>query len=230
MNAFLRAARLPIPLLVIAFYSITYLSAEPLPLKQAVQLALTHSTSATAVDADFQHAFASYREAHNQYLPQLVVGSSLGESWGFPLTLEGSAPSIVNITSQSALINPALRDFTRAAKTEWQASGYQTREEHSRITENTVQTYAELSKWQALLPHLTEQMEEALKMEDLVNQRVEEGVDNPLSRNQAKLTTARARLSLTQARGSIDILTNRLSQLTGMPASSIEIVPASVPA
>jgi outer membrane protein TolC len=153
MNASLRAARLPIPLLVIALYSITYLAAEPLPLHQAVQLALKHSTSATAADADFQHAFASYQEAHNQYLPQLVVGSSLGESWGFPLTLEGSAPSIVNVTSQSALINPALRDFTRAAKTEWQASGYQTHEQHTQITENTVQTYAELSKWQSLLPH-----------------------------------------------------------------------------
>jgi outer membrane protein TolC len=122
-----------------------------------------------------------------------------------------------------------LRDFIHAAKTEWQASGYQTQEQRSQITQDTVLTYAELNKWQSLLPHLSEQMEEALKMEDVVNKRIQEGVDNPLLRNQARLITARARLTVTQARGSIDILLNRLSQLTGMPASSIEIVPDSIP-
>lgn len=230
MNAFLRVARLSISLCVIPLCAIGVLTAEPLPLKQAVELALKHSTGAASVDADFQHAYASYREAHNQYLPQLVVGSSLGETWGFPLSLEGSAPSIVNVTSQSALINPSLRDFIHAAKTEWQATRYQTQEQRSQIIQDTVLTYAELNKWQSLLPHLSEQMEEALKMEDVVSKRIQEGVDNPLLRNQARLVTARARLTVTQAHGSIDILVNRLSQLTGMPASSIEIVPDSIPA
>jgi outer membrane protein len=229
MNAFLRAARLSLLLPLIIFSSILDLAAEPLPLKQAVELALKHSTSAAAAEADSQHAFASYREAHNQYLPQLVVGSSLGDSWGFPLSLEGSAPSIVNVTSQSALLNPALREFIHAAKTEWQASSYQGKEQRQQIMQDTVLTYAEINKWQTQLSYLNEQLDSALKMEQIVNQRIQEGVDNPLLRNQALLTTARARLSITQARGAIDILTNRLSQLTGMPVASIEIVPESIP-
>ncbi|HMG99858.1 MAG TPA: hypothetical protein VK555_00530, partial [Terriglobales bacterium] len=73
------------------------LVAEPLPLQRAVQLALSHSTASGAASADEQRAFASYHEARNQYLPQAIVGSGLGASWGFPLTLEGSAPSIINV-------------------------------------------------------------------------------------------------------------------------------------
>src|SRR6202035_2489203 len=81
------------------------LSAEQLPLKRAVELALAHSTTMQASQIDAQRAFASYHEARYQYLPQLTVGSGLGKSCGYPLSLEGSAPSLVNTTAQSALIN-----------------------------------------------------------------------------------------------------------------------------
>ncbi len=53
----------------------TRLSAEPLPLKRAVELALAHSTTAAAANADEQRVFASYREARNQYIPQFMLGS-----------------------------------------------------------------------------------------------------------------------------------------------------------
>ena len=66
MNAFLRAARLSRPWLLIVSFCMANLAAEPLPLKQAVQLALKHSPSAAGAEADSQHAFATYREAHNQ--------------------------------------------------------------------------------------------------------------------------------------------------------------------
>jgi outer membrane protein TolC len=51
-----------------------------------------------------------------------------------------------------------------------------------------------------------------------------------MARNQARLTTARARLHISEARGAADILRNRLAQFTGLPPSSIETVPDSVPA
>ena len=71
-------------------------AAEPLPLKRAVELALTHATATGIASADTQHAFSAYHESRNNYIPQLVLGSGLGKSWGFPLSLEGSAPSIVS--------------------------------------------------------------------------------------------------------------------------------------
>jgi len=202
---------------------------EQLPLKQAVQLALAHSTTIEASHLDEQRAFASYHEVRNQYLPQLAVGSGLGKSYGYPLSLEGSAPSIVNATAQSALFNPALRDFVRAARTEWQESTIQTKDQRSQVIEETVLSYVELSKWEALMAPLSHQYEEALKMEQTVNQRVLAGVDNPLIRNQARLNAARIYLHISQAQGAIDVLRNRLSQLTGLPAAAVETVPESIP-
>jgi outer membrane protein TolC len=206
------------------------LAAEQLPLKRAVELALAHSTTMQASQIDEQRAFASYHEARNQYLPQMTVGSGLGKSYGYPLSLEGSAPSIVNTTAQSALINPSLRDFVRAAKAEWQESTVQTKDQRQQVIQDTVLSYAELSKWETLMTHLSHQYEDALKMEQTVNKRVLAGVDTPLIRNQARLNAARVYLHISQAQGAIDVLRNRLSQVTGLPAAAIETVPESIPA
>ena len=191
-----------------------------MPLKRAVELALSHSTTAAAANADEQRVFASYREAKNQYIPQLVLGSGLGKSWGYPLSLEGSAPSIVNFNAQSALINPSLRDFVRAAKTDWQAATVQTKDQRAQVIQDTVLSYAELGKWEALAAHLSEAHAAALKTEELVAERIKEGVDNALMQDKAHLTTARLRLRLAEAQGAIDVLQNRLSHLTGLPAAS----------
>jgi outer membrane protein len=216
--------------LIVLFLLSSGLMAEPLPLKRAVELALSHSTTTEAAGADEQRAYAAYQEARNQYLPQFILGSGLGKSWGFPLSLEGAAPSIVNLTTQSALINPSLRDFVRAAKTDWQAATIQSKDRRNQVIQDTVLSYAELSKWEAALDHLRQEQADALKMEQIVHQRIQEGVDSELARNKARLTTARVRYRMAEAQGAADVLRNRLSQLTGLPAASIEAVPESMPA
>jgi outer membrane protein len=205
------------------------LSAEPLPLRRAVELALSHSTTAVSAELEQQRTFASYHEARNQYLPTVVVGAGLGASWGFPLSLEGAAPSIFNVNAQSALLNPALRDFVRAAKTEWQASSIQTKDQRNQVIQDTVLYYAELNKWETSLNRLQEEHANALKMQQIVNERIQEGIDSALMRNKAQLTTARLRLRLAQTQGAIDVLRNRLSHLTGLPASAIVTISDSIP-
>src|SRR5947208_12837057 len=109
-------------LLGVFFATDTRAAAEPLTLRRAVQLALTHSTAMAQASADEQRVFASYQEARNQYVPQVVAGAGIGDSWGYPLSLEGSAPSLFSVSAQSAVINPALRDYVHAARTEYDAT------------------------------------------------------------------------------------------------------------
>lgn len=204
--------------------------AEPVALKRIVELALSHSTTTAEADAAAQRAYAAYHESRDQYLPSLMVGSGLGWTYGYPLSLEGSAPSIVNTTAQSSLINAALRDFVRQAKTEYQASTVERKDQREQVIQDAAVSYAELSKWEALQAHLSEDYAAALKMEQYVNERIQEGVDSPVARTQARLSTARVYLHLSQAQGSIDVLRSHLSQLTGLPASEISTVPESIPA
>src|SRR5260370_29689733 len=67
-------------------------------------------------------------------------------------------------------------------------------------------------------------------MEKAVTERMQEGVDRAVDLNKAKLVAARMRLHRAEARGSADVLRRHLSTLTGLPVSSIELAPETIPA
>jgi len=204
-------------------------SAEPLTLKHAVELALAHSTATGISTAEVQRAGASYRETRDNYIPQLVFGSGLGKSWGFPLSLEGSAPSIFNINAQSAIWNPALQQFVRATRTEWQAATLQSKDQRAQLIQDTVLSYAELNKWEQRMGRLQQEEAAANKFEEAMAERVKEGIDSPVERTKARLTAARAHLRSVQAQGSADVLRQHLAKLTGLKPSEIQIASESIP-
>jgi outer membrane protein TolC len=208
----------------------TSLLAEPVPLKRMVELALTHATTSAIAAADEQHASAAYRELHNNYVPQVTAGAGLGYSYGFPLSLEGSAPSLFNINAQSALFSPGLSGFLKAARTESTAASFKSRDQRNQVIQDVVLSYAELQKWEQRLLRLHDTGAESQKMQSAVAQRVKEGVDSEMEGTKARLSTARVRLRIAEAEGSADVLREHLSKLTGLPSSSIETDADSLPA
>jgi len=208
----------------------TSLLAEPLTLHRAVDLALKHATGISIAAADEQHASASYRELRNSYIPQLNAGAGIGWSDGFPLSLEGAAPSLFNVNAQSALINPALKDFIRAAQSDVTVSNLHIKDERNQVIQDTVLSYAELEKWQQRLTRLHEVEAAEEQMQSAVEERIKAGVDSEIEGTKAHLSVARVHLRLAEAIGAADVLRERLSRLTGLPVASIEIDPDSVPA
>jgi outer membrane protein TolC len=217
-------------LLAVLVFPPASLLAEPVTLHRAVELALKHATGAGISAADEQHASASYRELRNSYIPQLIAGAGIGWSDGFPLSLEGAAPSLFNVNAQSALINPALKDFIHAAQSDVTVSNLHTKDQRNQIVQDTVLSYAELVKWQQRLSRLRETEAAAQQMQAAVAERIKEGIDSEMDGSKARLSAARVRLRLAEAGGAADVLRQHLSGLTGLPVASIEIDPDSVPA
>jgi outer membrane protein TolC len=206
------------------------LLAEPIPLKRVVELALSHATGAGIAAADEQHAAAAFRDLRNSYIPQLMTGAGLGYSHGFPLSLEGSAPALFNITAQSALLNPSLRKFVQAAKVDSEVASLKSKDERNQIIQDAAQSYAELAKWEQRLGKLQETEDAAKKFQAAVADRVKEGVDSELDGTKARLSAARVRLRIEEARGAADVLREHLSRLTGLTAAEIQTDPGSIPA
>src|SRR6202167_5093763 len=221
---------LAIVLLAILLFLPASLLAEPLTLHHAVELALSHATGIDIAAADQQHASASYRELRNSYIPQLNAGAGLGWSDGFPLSLEGSAPSLFNVNAQSALINPALKDFIHAAQSDVAVSALHIKDQRNQVIQDTVLSYAELAKWEQRLSRLRETVAAAEQTQIAVAQRVRAGVDSEMDSSKARLSVARVRLRIAEAAGATDVLREHLSKLTGLPTAALEIEPDSVPA
>jgi outer membrane protein TolC len=208
----------------------TSLLAEPVPLKRIVELALSHASGAAIAAADEQRAAAAYRELRNSYIPQLMTGAGIGYSYGFPLSLEGSAPALFNVNMQSALLNPSLRNFIRSAKAESSVASLKNKDERNQIIQDAAQSYAELAKWEQRLTRLEETKAEADKTQVAVDERVKEGIDSDLDAKKARLSVAHVRLRIAEAQGAADVLREHLSKLTGLPAASLQTDPDSIPA
>ncbi len=226
-NSRLRACSIFLAALVLLPSS---LLAEPVTLRHAVELALKHATGGNIAIADEQHASASYHELRNSYIPQVTAGAGLGWADGFPLSLEGAAPSLFNISAQSALINPALRDFIHAAQSEVAVTALRTKDQRQQIIQDTVLSYAELAKWEQRLTRLHDAEAASEQTVKAVAQRVKEGIDSELDGSKARLSVARLRLRLAEASGAADVLREHLSRLTGIPVASFAIDPNSQPA
>jgi len=226
----LATSKLRLALLVTLLLTFTKVQGEPVPLERAIRLALTHSTTSIISGADIEKAFAAYRDLRNNYIPQIIAGSGLGYTFGYPLTIGGSPPALVNVVAQSSIYNPAERQFLGAAKLDWHASVVQSKDQRNAVIQDVALTYAELAKWESRLQHLHEDEREAQKMQQAVEERMQEGVDSAVDLNKAKLISARVRLHQAEARGNADVLRRHLSTLTGLPVSAIELEPDTIPA
>jgi outer membrane protein TolC len=217
-------------ILLLLFFLPAALAAEPLPLKRAVELALQHANGTAIATAEQKSAAADYRDMRNSYLPQLMLGSGLGPSYGYPLSLAGSAPAIFNVTAESALFHPELQPFVHSAQSEFVAAGFRSKDERNQIIQDTVLSYAELEKWEERLDRLREIYPDVQKMETEVEERVKEGIDSEMDETKARLSEARMRLRIAEAQGAADVLREHLSKLTGLPPAGIQTEGDTLPA
>jgi outer membrane protein TolC len=203
--------------------------AEPLTLKRAVQLALQHSTGIAIADADEKRAEQNVLEQRNLFIPQVNVGAGIGYSNGFPLSLENLAPSLLNVTTQQYLFNMAQREFIRAARHDLAGFSKMADDRKSQVVFETALAYAELDKVEGELNVLHQQESAAGRVQTVAQERVQAGVDSQVEVTRAKLNFARVRLAMEQSAGQSELLRTRLSQLTGLPAASIQTVSESIP-
>src|SRR5436305_5337548 len=200
-----------------------------LPFRTAIELALKNSTTTGIAHADQERARAGYQQARDLFLPQVTLGSGLAFSYGFPLSLEGSAPAVFNVNTQQFLFNRAQQQFVKAAKNERQTTEALNADRRNDVIMETAVDYMQLDLLQSSLNVQLEAQEFAAKFEDIVNQRVQSGLDSQVELNRAKLASAKVRLQLTQTKSAADQLRLRLSQLTGLPAATIQTSTETIP-
>ena len=201
----------------------------PIPFRNAVELALQHSGVMGIAAINQWRARKAYEEVRANYIPQITIGSGLGYSYGFPLTLEGSAPSVVNFNSVQSFFNLSLRQFMKAAKIDWHATSLDVQDKRDAVILDTALTYAQLAQLTGKVQALREAQTAAEKAQFVSEQRLQEGVDSKLEVTRSQLVTARIRLRIAEEQDQSDVLRQHLSNLLGLPADQIAVQPDSVP-
>src|SRR5580704_16446541 len=91
--------------LLIAFASLLRAEVQPMTLRQAVEMALKQNPDITLARLDEAKARQGVLMAKDPFTPHLVVGSGLAYSNGFPMSIQGSAPSVVQANIVQDIFN-----------------------------------------------------------------------------------------------------------------------------
>jgi outer membrane protein TolC len=200
-----------------------------IPFRTAIELALKNSATSGIAAADLQRARSAYTQARDLFLPQVVVGSGLAYTNGFPLSVEGAAPSVFNVNTQEFLFNSAQRQYIKEAKTAIHETEAQNISRRNDVILEAALCYIQLDVVESTLGVEKEQQEMTARLADIVSQRVQAGLDSQVEMTRAKLADTRTRLLLGQAQSAADQLRQRLSQLTGLPPDDIHTSTESIP-
>ena len=91
--------------LLLCFVALLRAEVRPMTLRQAVEAAMKQSPEVALARLDEEKARQSVRIARDPFTPRVTVGSGLAYSNGFPMSIEGSAPSIVQARASQFLFN-----------------------------------------------------------------------------------------------------------------------------
>jgi len=156
-------ARLLITLLFVG--SSLPLMAAPVPFRRMIELAVQHSGTMAIAGADQRKAYETYAEARSMYTPQVSVGSGLGFSYGVPLSIEGSAPSVFNVTTQQVLFSMAQKDYIRASHNDWESAKFDIADKRNQVILDTASAYVELDSLTERLKALQDESKSAERSE-----------------------------------------------------------------
>jgi outer membrane protein TolC len=191
-----------------------------------VDQALRGSTSVRMATADMQRATAGLTETKDVYIPNFVVGSSVGPpSYGFPL----GQPSVATVSMNSLIFNFSQLDYVRAAGAALESAKLALADARQQIILDASLDYIQLDYDHRVLAVLDQENEAASRLAIIEQQRLDAGIGTKEDLLRAKLVSAQLRLKRLHIQDDVDILRQQLAHLTGMPPESFEPIAASIP-
>ena len=191
-----------------------------------VDLAQRNSSAVKLAKADQEKAYAVLSQTKDVYIPNLVIGSSIGPpSIGFP----AGQPSIASASMQSLAFSFSQRQYIEAATVGVQAATLSLKDAKEQVALDASTAYIELDTIDRELEAAGQQQDFAEHLVNIEQQRAEAGVDPLSDLLQARLTAAQLKLKLLHLQSRAATLVSQLSTLTGLPKSSIKTDHATIP-
>jgi outer membrane protein TolC len=166
---------------------------RPMTLRQAVETALKQNPDIALSRLEEESARQAVRVAKDPFTPRLTVGSGLAYSNGFPMSIEGSAPSIVQARAIQDLFNRPQSFAVAQAKEDARGAALGVAGKRDEVAYRTASLYLDAERAARIGALARKDAESLDKVLETVRAMVREGRALPLAEKQAALDVARAR-------------------------------------
>jgi outer membrane protein TolC len=173
------------------------LSAETvaMTLRQAVEMALKQNPDVVLARLDVERARQAVRVARDPFAPRVVVGSGLAYSNGFPLSIEGAAPSIVQANATQFLFNRQQQYAVAQARENERGALLGAEAKREEVAYRSAVLYLDVERAARISDLAARDARSLEQVLAAVEAQVREGRALPLVEKQAALALARARQS-----------------------------------
>ena len=175
--------------------------------------------------ADVQRAEAGVTEAKNAYIPNFVLGSGVGYTYGFPV----GQPSIFNVASQSLLYSFSQPSYVRSARAALKSAQLSLKDKQNQVILDCALAYVQLDTDVRELAVLDEEKSAAERLTDIEHQRLNAGVSSRMDYTKAQITSAQVDLKRLHLEDDAAAQREKLRHLTGLPTASFTPETKSIP-
>lgn len=186
-----------------------------LSLGEAIDRALLQNPDVVMARLDEMKASQSVKIARQPFTPTFTGGSGLAYSYGFPLSIEGSAPSVVQIKGSESLFNKPQMYAVAQAKENTRGAGFASGERRDEVMFRVASLYIDAARAGKLVEGVQKQVESLEKVMAAVNARVEAGRELPVSKAEANVNLLRARQRLMSLQADRDYAERSLGVVLG---------------
>lgn len=190
-----------------------------LTLRQVLDTAMTMNPDVALARMEERKAVQGIRLAKDPFLPKLVAGSGLAYSSGFPLSIEGSAPSIVEARGIASIFNKPQRLLIEKAKEEEKGAQLTTAQRQQQVAWQAAVLYIEAGRLSAAARSARQQAENLEGVEGAVKALVAEGRELAIEAKRGALRTAMARQRVRQLEAAVSDAETQLAVLLALPVA-----------
>ncbi|MEO8595620.1 MAG: TolC family protein [Candidatus Solibacter sp.] len=179
--------------LLLAFCIPAYGEVHPMTLRDVVRQAVQQNPDVTLSRLDEEGARHGVQIAKDPFSPRLTVGSGLAYSNGFPMSIEGSAPSIVQAHATQFLFNRQQSYAVAQAKEQARGAGFDVSQKREEVAYRAASLYLDAERAARVVTLARKDADSLSTVMAAIQAQVKEGRALPLAEKQAALQMARAR-------------------------------------
>jgi len=190
-----------------------------LTLRQALDQAARQNPDIALARLDEQRAVQNVRVVRDPFVPKVYAGSGLAYTYGYPSSIGGNPPSLLDLRTDMSIYNRPRRYALAAARENARGVRIDVQAKTDDVAYNTATLYLDAQQSAKEVQAINDQMPALKSVVDTMNARVNEGSELPVEVKRARVNLAQAQQRLESFQDDEDYSETLLAVMLGYPAT-----------
>jgi outer membrane protein len=175
--------------LILLLLSVAFAQAEvhTLTLQRALAIASRQNPEVALARLDERRAQENIKIARDPFTPKVYAGSGMAYTYGYPNSIQGNAPSIIDIRTDMAIYNKPRSYQVAAARENARGTQIDAQERADEVAYRTASLFLDAEQAVKQRQILTDQLPTLRQVSEVMQSRVTEGSELPVETQRAKV-------------------------------------------